>query len=154
MALNILCNIMSMLIENFVKIDINSKQGRSQGPDFGGASSFKRCRATSPPRKFNILYRVSEIQKNKGSPFWKFGQVFWLTGLLCLSDNPPNNFLPGFQRFEKMVSRMIGGGDRPPLPPLGYAPDSKPRKHDKLLSKSDLIIQQAFESQLASVFLT
>ena len=52
------------------------QQGRSQGPDFGGggASSFKGCRATSPPRKFNILYRVSEIQKNKGSPFWKFGQ--------------------------------------------------------------------------------
>ena len=40
----------------------------------GGASSFKGCRATSPPRKFNILYRVSEIQKNKGSPFWKFEQ--------------------------------------------------------------------------------
>ena len=40
----------------------------------GGASSFKWCRATSPPRKFNILHRVSEIQKNKGFPFWKFGQ--------------------------------------------------------------------------------
>ena len=51
------------------------QQGHSQGPDFGGgASSFKGCRATSPPRKFNILYRVSEIQKNKGSPCWTFGQ--------------------------------------------------------------------------------
>ena len=28
---------------------------------------------------------------------------------------------------------------------------SKPRKHDKLLSKSDVIIQRAFESQLASI---
>ena len=44
-------------------------QGRSQGPDFGGgASSFKGCRATSPPGKFKNLYRVSEILKNRCSP--------------------------------------------------------------------------------------
>ena len=33
-----------------------------------GASSFKECRATSPPGKFKILYRVSEFLKNRGSP--------------------------------------------------------------------------------------
>ena len=36
-----------------------------------GASSFKGCRATSPPGKFKILHRVSEILKNRGSPILK-----------------------------------------------------------------------------------
>ena len=30
---------------------------------------------------------------------------------------PPNNFLPGFQRFWKMVSRTIGGRPPPLVPP-------------------------------------
>ena len=55
------------MTEQVFKCQCNS-QGRSQGPDFEGASSFKGCRATSPPEKFKILYRVSEIPKNRGSP--------------------------------------------------------------------------------------
>ena len=56
------------LVDSQLVIKIVYNQGRSQGPDFGGgASSFKECRAPSPPGKFKILYRVSEILKNRGS---------------------------------------------------------------------------------------
>ena len=55
-------------LNNFAFIKYALEQERNQGPDFLGTSSFKGCRATSPPCKFKILYRVSEILKNRGSP--------------------------------------------------------------------------------------
>ena len=57
-----------MIVAKIYKQAAFSTQGHSQGPDFGGVSSFKGCRAKFPPGKFKILQRVSEILKNRGSP--------------------------------------------------------------------------------------
>ena len=59
---------MALIIRNRVtRLHSQKRRGIARALTLG-ASSFKGCQAISPPGKFKILYRVSKILKNRGSP--------------------------------------------------------------------------------------